>query len=97
MNCLKTESSVCVMFWVCYCVQGPALEALWQQCSGDNDLVRSVCCEALVLLVDQGHAGLQYVLNGVLNLLPSARYRHTFSLGTQSSKFNPFLAQAQGF
>lgn len=53
--------------------QGPALEALWQQCSGDNDLVRSVCCEALVLLVDQGHAGLQYVLNGVLNLLPSAR------------------------
>ncbi|KAJ0055752.1 hypothetical protein NL108_011338 [Boleophthalmus pectinirostris] len=53
--------------------QGPALETLWQQCSGENDLVRSVCCEALVLLVEQGHADLQYVLNGVLNLLPSAR------------------------
>uniref|UniRef100_A0A3B3ZXC9 Uncharacterized protein n=1 Tax=Periophthalmus magnuspinnatus TaxID=409849 RepID=A0A3B3ZXC9_9GOBI len=53
--------------------QGPALETLWQQCSGENDLVRTVCCEALVLLVEQGHADLQYVLNGVLNLLPSAR------------------------
>ncbi|KAK7910251.1 hypothetical protein WMY93_014935 [Mugilogobius chulae] len=53
--------------------QGPALETLWQQCSGENDLVRTVCCEALVLLVEQGHAELQYVLHGVLNLLPSAR------------------------
>ncbi|CAL9694547.1 unnamed protein product [Knipowitschia caucasica] len=52
---------------------GPALETLWLQCSGENDLVRTVCCEALVLLVEQGHADLQYVLNGVLNLIPSAR------------------------
>uniref|UniRef100_A0A8C3GCN1 Focadhesin n=1 Tax=Cyclopterus lumpus TaxID=8103 RepID=A0A8C3GCN1_CYCLU len=35
---------------------------------------RSACCDALVLLVDQGHADLHYVLNSVLNLLPSARY-----------------------
>uniref|UniRef100_A0A8C3B2A2 Focadhesin n=1 Tax=Cyclopterus lumpus TaxID=8103 RepID=A0A8C3B2A2_CYCLU len=34
----------------------------------------SACCDALVLLVDQGHADLHYVLNSVLNLLPSARY-----------------------
>ncbi|XP_034412473.1 focadhesin [Cyclopterus lumpus] len=53
--------------------QGPALEALWQQCCSDCALVRSACCDALVLLVDQGHADLHYVLNSVLNLLPSAR------------------------
>ncbi|XP_040887163.1 focadhesin [Toxotes jaculatrix] len=53
--------------------QGPALEALWQRCCGDCALVRSACCDAVVLLVDQGHADLHYVLNSVLNLLPSAR------------------------
>uniref|UniRef100_A0A7N9AT08 Focadhesin n=1 Tax=Mastacembelus armatus TaxID=205130 RepID=A0A7N9AT08_9TELE len=53
--------------------QDPALEALWQQCCSDCALVRSVCCDAVVLLVDQGHADLHYVLNSVLNLLPSAR------------------------
>ncbi|XP_043953730.1 focadhesin isoform X1 [Gambusia affinis] len=53
--------------------QGPALEALWQQCCSDCALVRSTCCDAVVLLVDQGHADLQFILNSVLNLLPSAR------------------------
>ncbi|KAM6894866.1 focadhesin isoform 1-T2 [Lycodopsis pacificus] len=53
--------------------QGPALEALWQQCCSDCALVRSACCDAVVLLVDQGHADLHYVLNSVLNLLPSSR------------------------
>uniref|UniRef100_A0A087XI00 Focadhesin n=1 Tax=Poecilia formosa TaxID=48698 RepID=A0A087XI00_POEFO len=53
--------------------QGPALEALWEQCSSDCALVRSTCCDAVVLLVDQGHADLQFILNSVLNLLPSAR------------------------
>ncbi|GAA6230680.1 focadhesin [Lates japonicus] len=53
--------------------QGPALEALWQQCCSDCALVRSACCDAVVLLVDQGHADLHYILNSVLNLLPSAR------------------------
>ncbi|XP_041840691.1 focadhesin isoform X2 [Melanotaenia boesemani] len=52
--------------------QGPALAALWQQCCSDSALVRSACCDAVVLLVDQGHADLQYVLNSVLNLLPSS-------------------------
>uniref|UniRef100_A0A8C2EJ14 Focadhesin n=1 Tax=Cyprinus carpio TaxID=7962 RepID=A0A8C2EJ14_CYPCA len=36
-------------------------------------VVRSACCDALVLLVEQGHADLPYVLNTTLNLLPSAR------------------------
>ncbi|XP_039996604.1 focadhesin [Xiphias gladius] len=54
-------------------LQGPALEALWQQCCSDCALVRSACCDAMVLLVDQGHADLNYILNSVLNLLPSAR------------------------
>uniref|UniRef100_A0A3P9M5M9 Focadhesin n=1 Tax=Oryzias latipes TaxID=8090 RepID=A0A3P9M5M9_ORYLA len=53
--------------------QSPALESLWQQCCSDCALVRSVCCDAVVLLVDQGHADLQHILNGALNLLPSAR------------------------
>ncbi|KAM4611436.1 focadhesin [Polymixia lowei] len=53
--------------------QGTALEALWGQCSSDSAPVRSACCDSLVLLVEQGHADLQYVLNSVLNLLPSAR------------------------
>ena len=58
--------------------QGPALEALWQQCCSDCAPMRSTCCDAMVLLVDQGHADLHYVLNSVLNLLPSARYtKHT--------------------
>uniref|UniRef100_A0A3Q1FBI4 Uncharacterized protein n=1 Tax=Acanthochromis polyacanthus TaxID=80966 RepID=A0A3Q1FBI4_9TELE len=59
--------------------KGPALEALWQQCCSDCALVRSACCDAVVLLVDQGHADLHYILNCVLNLLPSARYsKHTY-------------------
>ncbi|KAM3857392.1 focadhesin [Diretmus argenteus] len=53
--------------------QGPALEALWEQCCSDCAAVRSTCCDALVLLVDQGHADLQHILNSILNLLPSAR------------------------
>ncbi|KAI3375867.1 hypothetical protein L3Q82_004138 [Scortum barcoo] len=53
--------------------QDPALEALWQQCCSDCALVRSTCCDAVVLLVDQGHADLHCILNSVLNLLPSAR------------------------
>uniref|UniRef100_A0A8C4NVA7 DUF3730 domain-containing protein n=1 Tax=Dicentrarchus labrax TaxID=13489 RepID=A0A8C4NVA7_DICLA len=57
--------------------QGPALETLWQQCCSDCALVRSACCNAVVLLVEQGHAELHYVLNSVLNLLPSSRYTHT--------------------
>ncbi|KAL4006199.1 splicing factor U2AF 65 kDa subunit [Sarotherodon galilaeus] len=56
------------------CAQGPALEALWQQCCSDCAVVCSACCDTLVLLVDQGHADLEYILNGVLNLLPSARH-----------------------
>lgn len=53
--------------------KGPALESLWEQCSSDSTVVRSSCCDALVLLVEQGHADLPYVLNTTLNLLPSAR------------------------
>ncbi|XP_061664812.1 focadhesin isoform X2 [Syngnathoides biaculeatus] len=53
--------------------QGSALETLWEQCCSDCAAVRSVCCDAVVLLVDQGHADLHQVLNVVLNLLPSAR------------------------
>ncbi|XP_056600101.1 focadhesin isoform X2 [Triplophysa dalaica] len=53
--------------------KGRALETLWDQCSSDDTFVRSACCDALLLIVDQEHADLQYVLNTTLNLLPSAR------------------------
>ncbi|KAM9837030.1 focadhesin [Aulostomus maculatus] len=53
--------------------QGSVLEALWLQCCSDYAVVRSACCDAVVLLVDQGHADLPFILNSVLNLLPSAR------------------------
>uniref|UniRef100_A0A6Q2YZ03 DUF3730 domain-containing protein n=1 Tax=Esox lucius TaxID=8010 RepID=A0A6Q2YZ03_ESOLU len=53
--------------------RGPAAEALWEQCCSDCAAVRSACCDALVLLVEQDHADLHYVLNSALNLLPSAR------------------------
>ncbi|KAG7462013.1 hypothetical protein MATL_G00197400 [Megalops atlanticus] len=53
--------------------QSPALDALWEQCCSDEAVVRSACCDALVLLVEQGHADLQYVINSILNLVPSAR------------------------
>ncbi|MBN3321520.1 FOCAD protein, partial [Atractosteus spatula] len=52
--------------------QSPALELLWEKCCSDSVLVRSACCDALVLLVEQNHADLQYVLNSILNLIPSA-------------------------
>ncbi|KAI4879710.1 hypothetical protein NFI96_001199 [Prochilodus magdalenae] len=60
--------------------QGAALEALWEQCSSESGVVRSACCDALVLLVEQGHADLQYVLNSILNLLPSASFKPYVSL-----------------
>uniref|UniRef100_A0A669DY24 Focadhesin n=1 Tax=Oreochromis niloticus TaxID=8128 RepID=A0A669DY24_ORENI len=69
---LKEKGSNGQISWSC--AQGPALEALWQQCCSDCAVVCSACCDTLVLLVDQGHADLEYILNGVLNLLPSARH-----------------------
>ncbi|XP_043916316.1 focadhesin [Protopterus annectens] len=52
--------------------QTPALNLLWEKCSSDNVVVRTVCCEALVALVVQQHADFGYILNGILNLIPSA-------------------------
>uniref|UniRef100_A0A673VPZ0 Focadhesin n=1 Tax=Salmo trutta TaxID=8032 RepID=A0A673VPZ0_SALTR len=53
--------------------QVKSMEALWEQCCSDCAAVRSACCDAVVLLVEQAHADLHYILNSVLNLLPSAR------------------------
>ncbi|XP_051875127.1 focadhesin isoform X2 [Pristis pectinata] len=53
--------------------QSPALNLLWEKCCCDNVVVRAACCEALVALVAQNHAEFNYVLNGILNLIPSAR------------------------
>ncbi|CAH2293916.1 focadhesin isoform X1 [Pelobates cultripes] len=53
--------------------QTPALNVLWEKCCEDQVVVRTACCEALVALVEQGHADFSYVLNGILNIFPSAR------------------------
>uniref|UniRef100_A0A4W3IGD6 Focadhesin n=1 Tax=Callorhinchus milii TaxID=7868 RepID=A0A4W3IGD6_CALMI len=51
----------------------PALSLLWDKCCSDDVVVRTGCCEALVALVTQNHADFNYVMNGILNLIPSAR------------------------
>ncbi|KAM5300199.1 focadhesin isoform 2-T2 [Ctenodactylus gundi] len=53
--------------------QTPALNLLWEKCCSDNVVVRTACCEGLVALVAQDHAEFSYVLNGILNLMPSTR------------------------
>ncbi|XP_078252166.1 focadhesin isoform X2 [Rhinoraja longicauda] len=53
--------------------KSPALSLLWEKCCCDDVVVRAACCEALVALVAQNHAEFNYVLNGILNLIPSAR------------------------
>ncbi|KAM5300200.1 focadhesin isoform 3-T3 [Ctenodactylus gundi] len=56
--------------------QTPALNLLWEKCCSDNVVVRTACCEGLVALVAQDHAEFSYVLNGILNLMPSTRNTH---------------------
>uniref|UniRef100_A0A8C4MME2 Focadhesin n=1 Tax=Equus asinus TaxID=9793 RepID=A0A8C4MME2_EQUAS len=56
--------------------QTPALNLLWEKCCSDNVVVRTACCEGLVALVAQEHAEFSYVLNGILNLIPSTRNTH---------------------
>ncbi|XP_074064886.1 focadhesin isoform X1 [Macrotis lagotis] len=56
--------------------QTPALNLLWEKCCSDNVVIRTACCEGLVALVVQNHAEFTYVLNGILNLIPSTRNTH---------------------
>ncbi|XP_061486839.1 focadhesin [Rhineura floridana] len=56
--------------------QTPALNLLWEKCCSDNVVVRTACCEALLMLVAQDHAEFSYVISGALNLIPSARNVH---------------------
>ncbi|XP_034358935.1 focadhesin isoform X3 [Arvicanthis niloticus] len=53
--------------------QTAALNLLWEKCCSDSVVVRTACSEGLVALVAQGHAEFSYILNGILNLIPSAR------------------------
>ncbi|XP_054253449.1 focadhesin isoform X3 [Indicator indicator] len=54
----------------------PALNLLWENCCSENVALRTACSEGLVALVAEKHAELNYVLNGALNLIPSARNVH---------------------
>ncbi|KAM8804142.1 focadhesin isoform 1-T1 [Rhynchonycteris naso] len=56
--------------------QTPALNLLWEKCCSENVVVRTACCEGLVALVAQDQAEFSYVLNGILNLIPSSRNAH---------------------
>lgn len=88
-HCDRAKASFCRnVSWSCdVCVssavrQGPALRSLWEQCCCDCATVRSACCDAVVLMVGEGHADLPFILNNVLNLLPSARYPRYTSNGS---------------
>ncbi|KFV72105.1 Focadhesin, partial [Dryobates pubescens] len=54
----------------------PALNLLWESCCSEYVALRTACSEGLVALVAEKHAELNYVLNGALNLIPSARNVH---------------------
>ncbi|KAF6327318.1 focadhesin [Rhinolophus ferrumequinum] len=56
--------------------QTPALNLLWETCCSDSVVLRTACSEGLVALVAQEHAEFSYVLNGLLNLIPSTRNTH---------------------
>uniref|UniRef100_A0A8C4SN13 Focadhesin n=1 Tax=Erpetoichthys calabaricus TaxID=27687 RepID=A0A8C4SN13_ERPCA len=56
--------------------QSPALQLLWERCCSDSVVVQEACCDALVQLVVQDQADIQYVMNNILNLIPSARNVH---------------------
>ena len=71
--CCICNSDSLGLFLLCFGFQTPALNLLWEKCCSDNVVVRTTCCEALVTLVAQDHAEFTYVLNGALNLIPSAR------------------------
>ncbi|XP_035663139.1 focadhesin-like [Branchiostoma floridae] len=49
------------------------LSLLWDKSTDADPIVNSACCEALVTLVYQKHADWEYVVNGVLNIVPSGR------------------------
>ncbi|KAM9329744.1 focadhesin [Gastrophryne carolinensis] len=53
--------------------QTPALNVLWEKCCCDDVFVRTACCDALIMLVEQKDADFTYVFNGILNLFPSAK------------------------
>ncbi|NWR77314.1 FOCAD protein, partial [Centropus unirufus] len=56
--------------------QTSALNLLWEKCCSENVVLRTACAEALVALVAENHAELDYVLHGAFNLIPSARNVH---------------------
>ncbi|XP_042660532.1 focadhesin isoform X2 [Tyto alba] len=56
--------------------QTPALNLLWEKCCSENVVLRTACSEALVALVAEEHAELDYVLHGAVNIIPSARNVH---------------------
>uniref|UniRef100_A0A663N2P6 Focadhesin n=1 Tax=Athene cunicularia TaxID=194338 RepID=A0A663N2P6_ATHCN len=64
---------VCVL---CFLLQTPALNLLWENCCSENVAVRTACSEGLVALVAEEHAELDYVLHGAVNIIPSARNVH---------------------
>ncbi|XP_006818755.1 focadhesin-like, partial [Saccoglossus kowalevskii] len=49
------------------------LQLLWDKCLDTNPTVCSACCDALLALVSNGHAEFSYILNGLLNIVPSTK------------------------
>ncbi|XP_077988625.1 focadhesin-like [Glandiceps talaboti] len=54
-------------------IEIPELQLLWDKCIDGNATVSSGCSQAVFTLVQAGHAEYNYVLNNLLNLIPSAK------------------------
>ena len=54
--------------------QIPDLKLLWEMIEEKSEAVNRLCCSCLLQLVFDGHAEFDYVLSGLLNAIPSARF-----------------------
>lgn len=50
------------------------LKLLWEMTEDSSESVSSLCCHCLVQLVFEEHAEFDYILSGLLNAVPSARW-----------------------
>ena len=50
------------------------LRQLWELCSHGDQVTATTSCVALVKLVSSNLADFTFILNGFLNLVPTARY-----------------------
>ena len=57
---------------VLVCSQPLELKFLWEMCA-DSSLASVSCSQCLIQLVREGHADFDFILKGLLNIVPSAK------------------------